>query len=108
MSRLLMIVLAVSVSSCGLTNRLQLDAGRTVLKTVSAKAEPVTLVALDRTECTVTPSKFEKTEIGDAVWCAWRSRDGTQPPGAVGVGGPVPEAGVEASAATPSLPPSGR
>ena len=102
MTRLLMIaLLAVSVSSCALTNRLQLggDGGGPGRKTVSAKEEPLTLVALDGTECTVTSAKFNRTKIGDMVWCAWRSRGGARPPG--GVGGPIPIGGGEL---IPSLP----
>ena len=41
-------------------------------KTVSAKEDPATLVASDRTSCTVPEKKFRETTIGSKVWCNWR------------------------------------
>ncbi|MCA1791143.1 MAG: hypothetical protein LC667_15190 [Thioalkalivibrio sp.] len=41
-------------------------------KTVSAKEEPVTLIAADGTVCVVTGDKFNRVKTGDRVWCNWR------------------------------------
>jgi hypothetical protein len=45
------------------------------LKRVTGKAEPATLVAVDRTTCTVTPQRFRDTKIGDKALCDWRAGD---------------------------------
>lgn len=44
-------------------------------KRVEAKEEPATLIAADRSECTVTATRFRDTKVGDAVVCDWRSGD---------------------------------
>jgi hypothetical protein len=44
-------------------------------KRVDAKEEPATLVAVDRTRCTVTDSRFRDTKVGDSVICDWRTGD---------------------------------
>lgn len=36
------------------------------------KQEHTVLVAVDRSTCQVTAEKWEKSEIGDVVWCYWR------------------------------------
>lgn len=41
-------------------------------KTVSGKEDPATLIASDRTSCTVPEKKFRETTIGSKVWCNWR------------------------------------
>ena len=41
-------------------------------KQVMEKREPVYLIAIDRTECTVTKEKFAQIKPGDSVFCAWR------------------------------------
>lgn len=41
-------------------------------KKVADKVEHTLLVAVDRSECQVSPERWKKIEIGDAVWCYWR------------------------------------
>lgn len=45
------------------------------LKRVTGKEEPATLIAVDRSECTVTADRFRKTSVGDKVLCDWRVGD---------------------------------
>jgi hypothetical protein len=45
------------------------------LKRVTGKAEPATLVAADRTTCTVTPQRFRDTKVGNKALCDWRAGD---------------------------------
>lgn len=40
-------------------------------KVVSAKEEPNTLIASDRSSCRVTEQKYRETALGERVWCAW-------------------------------------
>jgi hypothetical protein len=40
-------------------------------KRVEGKEEPVTLIAVDHSSCTVTTEKFKDTKIGDTVSCDW-------------------------------------
>jgi hypothetical protein len=47
-------------------------------KRVDAKEEPSTLVAADRTRCTVTDERFRDTKVGDTAMCDWRA--GTRAP----------------------------
>jgi hypothetical protein len=47
-------------------------------KRVDAKEEPATLVAADRTRCTVTDERFRDTKVGDTATCDWRA--GTRAP----------------------------
>jgi hypothetical protein len=44
-------------------------------KRVDAKEDPATLVAVDRTRCTVTEPRFRDTKVGDSVTCDWRTGD---------------------------------
>jgi hypothetical protein len=44
-------------------------------KRVDAKEEPATLVAADRTRCTVTEPRFRDIKVGDNVTCDWRTGD---------------------------------
>jgi len=44
-------------------------------KRVDAKEEPATLVAFDKTRCTVTEQRFRDTDIGDTATCDWRTGD---------------------------------
>jgi hypothetical protein len=41
-------------------------------KEVAGKEEPATLIAVDRTRCTVTPDRFRDVRTGEFVWCVWR------------------------------------
>ena len=41
-------------------------------KEVAGKEEPATLIAVDRTRCTVTADRFRDVRTGDVVWCVWR------------------------------------
>lgn len=43
-------------------------------KVISNKEDPITLVAVDGSICTVTTTKYHKVKIGDQVWCNWRDR----------------------------------
>ena len=40
-------------------------------KRVEGKEDPVTLIAVDHSSCTVTAEKFKDTKIGDTVSCDW-------------------------------------
>ena len=42
-------------------------------KRVTAKEDPTTLIADDRTRRIVTERKFRDTEVGSDVLCDWRS-----------------------------------
>ena len=42
-------------------------------KRVDSKEEPATLVAADRTRCTVTEERFRDTKVGDNATCDWRT-----------------------------------
>ena len=44
-------------------------------KRVNGKEEPSTLIALDRTRCTVTDDRFKAIKIGDDVTCTWGASD---------------------------------
>ena len=44
-------------------------------KKVNGKEEPATLIALDRTRCTVTDARFRDIKVGDDVICSWGSSD---------------------------------
>ena len=41
-------------------------------KEVFGKREPVTLIAKDKTECTVPEPTFRETAVGEKVRCEWR------------------------------------
>ena len=45
------------------------------LKRVTGKEEPATLIAADRSQCTVTPDRFRNTKVGDNALCDWRVGD---------------------------------
>ncbi|HUG39402.1 MAG TPA: hypothetical protein VMM12_02900 [Longimicrobiales bacterium] len=81
---LAMALLAFSLTGCGLDNRFQLGGVGPGGKTVSAKEEPITLVAVDGTVCQVTPAKFHRVKRGDRVWCGWRNRGDAPRPGGGG------------------------
>lgn len=40
-------------------------------KPVARKEAPHSLYAADRTRCTVSEEKFNRTGLGDQVWCVW-------------------------------------
>jgi hypothetical protein len=42
-------------------------------KEVQTKREPVYLIALDGTECTVSKERFAKVEVGENALCLWRT-----------------------------------
>lgn len=42
-------------------------------KRVARKEEPATLIADDRSRCTVTAERFRDTKVGDNVICDWRA-----------------------------------
>jgi hypothetical protein len=42
------------------------------VKQVVDKREPAYLIAIDGTECTVSAARFNRTELGQRVLCAWR------------------------------------
>jgi hypothetical protein len=42
-------------------------------KRVAAREEPATLIADDRSRCTVTAERFRDTKVGDNVICDWRA-----------------------------------
>jgi len=57
----------------------QAPSGRTTAaasrKRVAEKEEPATLIANDKTRCTVTANRFRDTHIGDDAICDWRTGD---------------------------------
>ena len=61
-----------SVGSQSPTGRTTATASR---KRVAEKEEPATLIANDRTRCTVTANRFKDTHIGDDAICDWRTGD---------------------------------
>ncbi len=82
MRTMLGLALAAGVGGClGLAEDLDRPVGMPnpggdwSVKAVDAKYEPVTLVARDRTRCTVAPERFKTVRIGDRVGCYW-IRDG--------------------------------
>lgn len=93
---LIIAALALALAAC--VPGIQWGGGdnRPGLKTVQAKEEPITLVAVDGSRCQVSTAKFQETKIGDRVWCGWRDfgdepRPGT-PGGIGGIGGAMPDA----------------
>jgi len=44
-------------------------------KRVAEKEEPATLIANDKTRCTVTADRFKDTHVGDDAICDWRTGD---------------------------------
>ena len=44
---------------------------RSSRKRVEGKEDPVILIAVDHSSCTVTAEKFKDTRIGDTVACDW-------------------------------------
>jgi hypothetical protein len=47
------------------------QAARETKKRVTAKDEPATLVATDRTQCIVDVDEFMRIRVGDEVACVW-------------------------------------
>jgi hypothetical protein len=47
-------------------------AGAVGVKRVVDKREPAYLIAADGTECTVAAATFNRTRVGQRVFCAWR------------------------------------
>jgi hypothetical protein len=41
-------------------------------KMVAGKRAPNHLIATDESTCATTEARFERTQPGDRVWCAWR------------------------------------
>jgi hypothetical protein len=52
--------------------------GQLARKEVAAKEEPATLIAADRSRCTVTSDRFKNTSVGSKEICDWRT--GTRAP----------------------------
>lgn len=75
MKKILLIAIIAVASSCALPQKLQLGGeSGPGNKTVTAKEEPATLVAVDGTQCLVTPARFDRVKTGDRVWCNWMPR----------------------------------
>lgn len=78
------LILIIPASGCSFL-RGPGDGGRTETgwKMVMQKVPPAYLVAVDRSECTVSAERYEKTREGDNVFCVWRvpSVAGEQPSG---------------------------
>lgn len=47
------------------------NTARETKKRVAAKDEPATLIAADRTQCTVDMNDFNRIRVGDEVACLW-------------------------------------
>lgn len=61
-----------SVGAQSPTGRTTATASR---KRVAEKEEPATLIANDKTRCTVTADRFKDTHVGDDAICDWRTGD---------------------------------
>jgi hypothetical protein len=75
----LVLFVAIMGSSCVVSapfekqSTLTNTAGGLAWKPVSAMRDPVYLIAIDGTECTVSKKKYAKIKVGDNVFCLWSS-----------------------------------
>jgi hypothetical protein len=85
MRTILVGVLALAAAGCGARHPVQVGPPTGWgIKTVHAKEEPATLVALDESTCRVTAARFQRVNVGDRVTCHWQRRGGERPvPGAL-------------------------
>lgn len=70
------LVAGVTLGGCGIPLQHQealRKASSVFAKPVSAKRDPVYLIAVDGTECTVPKKRFDKIKVGDNVFCVWSS-----------------------------------
>jgi len=103
-ARVMPLLLAVVLAGCA-SNRGANGEGTTVLgwKTVMQKVSPAYLIAVDRSQCTVSADRFSKAKEGESFLCAWsRSAVAGDPQGS-----PYPgeEVGIPGSPDRPRIPP---
>jgi len=55
-------------------NVTQVDHGLAA-KVVAGKEEPATLIAKDRSRCTVPEQRFREIQVGETALCPWRTGD---------------------------------
>jgi hypothetical protein len=68
-------LLALAIAGCGARHPVQWGPQTGWgYKTVQAKEAPATLIALDESVCRVTPSRFQRIDVGDRVSCHWQGR----------------------------------
>lgn len=106
-SQLLLAVLVVLLGGCA-SNRGNNGEGATVIgwKTVMQKVSPAYLIAVDRSQCTVSTDRFSKAKEGESFLCAWsRSAVATDPQGSPYPGEAV---GIPGSPDRPRIPPPTR
>lgn len=86
-ARLLLPALVLILSGCASLR--SGDGSSPVLgwKVVMQKSEPTYLLAGDGTECTVPQDRYDRTHVGDRVFCAWRRSGGMS--GSAGGGLPL-------------------
>lgn len=101
-----LLLLAGAWSACAMPRGNGEDASVVGWKTVMQKVPPAYLIAVDRSQCTVTAERYEKAKEGDSFFCAWsRSAVATGPQG-----GPLPgeEVGIPGDPDRPRVPPPPR
>jgi hypothetical protein len=95
--------LAIGLSGCFWARGSGEARGMIGWKTVMRKMDPVYLIAVDGSQCTVTEEKFKKAKEGERFFCAWSG-------GAVATrpeGRPYPDedVGIPRDPAQPHVPP---
>jgi hypothetical protein len=72
---LLLLISALVVSGCATMSPLRTQSpvrsSGVGMKQVAEKREPNYLIAIDRTECTVSRQSFDKVKVGSRVLCLW-------------------------------------
>ncbi len=97
------LLLALIAAGCGWAHGNGENGSTVGWKTVMRKVEPAYLIAVDRSQCTVSPERFAKAEEGKGFFCAWSG-------GAVATrpkGSPYPgeDVGIPRSPDQPHVPP---
>jgi hypothetical protein len=73
-------MLALALAGCGARHPVQWGPPTGWgYKTVQAKEDPTTLIALDESICRVTPTRYQRTHVGERVACHWQSWGGGRP-----------------------------
>lgn len=80
MRTILVAMLALALAGCGARHPVQVGPQTGWgYKTVQAKEDPATLIAVDESICRVTPTRFQRTQVGERVVCHWQRRGGERP-----------------------------
>lgn len=101
-----LLLLAGALSGCAMPRGSGEDASVVGWKTVMQKVAPAYLIAVDRSQCTVTAERYEKAKEGDSFFCAWSRSAVAKGP----QGGPLPgeEVGIPGDPNRPRVPPPPR